>query len=347
MRLVTRLSLAPALLAGLAAQGPPAGDHGPKFSVRSNLVFLPTRVQRKNGDTIYGLTADQFAVEDNGVRQTVQVEEEPDTLGLSLAVVVQCGRTAPAEFHKLRGLPAMIDAITGAAPHEVAVISYGEQAYVLGDFSRSSGAMRGALLKLKPCGDYHAAAIDAVEYATGLLRARPRRYRRAILLVGEARDHGSRARLDDVAAELGVTDTVIYTVAFSPTRDEFIDGFRNHPPKAPPAAPAAASETNYTDHPPSFELPPEFLMLVNALRRNTAFELASLSGGEYINFTTQRGFDDALDRISNQIHNYYLLSFALPPGAKPSLHMLKVRVPGHPDAVIQTRRNYWSGILGR
>jgi hypothetical protein len=30
-----------------------------------------------------------------------------------------------------------------------------------------------------------------------------------------------------------------------------------------------------------------------------------------------------------------------------SIHALRVRVTDHPDAVIQTRKNYWSGILER
>ena len=335
--------LALSLAGGSAAQEPAP----PKFTVRTNLVFLPTRVQQKNGDTIYGLKPEQFLVEDNGVRQNVKVDDDPDTSGLSLAIVIQCGRSAVSEFHKLSGLGSLVEAITGGAPHEVAVISFGEQPYLLGNFSKSSGAMRDALGKLKTCGDYHAASIDAVDYAIQLLKARPNHNRRAILLMGETRDHGSRAKLHDVIAELGVTDTVIYTVAFSPARDEFIDGFRDHPPKAPPAHASSGDAPNYVDHPPLFAFPPELEMLINALRRNTASELASLSGGEYVNFTTQKGFDDALYRISNQIHNYYLLSFETPASAEPSLHTLRVRVRDYPDAMIQTRKNYWSGILER
>jgi VWFA-related protein len=350
MKLVTILAVVLALFSACSAgQESALGSDphaGAKFTVRANLVFLPTRVQKKNGDTIYGLKPEQFIVEDNGGRRSVQVDEDPDSSGLSLVVALQCGRSAVSEFHKLRGLTSMIDAITGGAPHEVSVISYGDQPYQLSGFSKSSGAVRIALTKLTSCGDYHAATIDAVDYAIRLLKDRPNHYRHAILLIGETRDHGSHAKLSDVVAELGVTDTVIYTVAFSPARDEFIDGFRNHPPKSPPAGRGSSEDRpDYTDHPPLFEWPPELMMLINALRRNTASELASLSGGEYINFTTQKGFENGLDRISNEIHNYYLLSFAPSTSSEPSLHTLRVHVPDYPDAVIQTRKNYWSGIL--
>lgn len=324
-----------------------------KFGVRSNLVFLPTRVETRKGETIYGLTSDQFVVEDNGVRQSIRVDE-PDSSGLSLVVVIQCSMSAPEEFSKLKGLGAMIEAIAGGAAHEVAVVSFGEQPYILSDFSRHSEPVRTALARLKPCGEYHAASIDAVSFAINMLKHRANHNRRAIVLVSETRDHGSRAKLNDVVAELGVTDTVIYSVAFSPTRDQFIDGFRQSPepvdppplpPKPTPQSDASPPDPNYVDHAPLFSWPPEFLLLVNALRRNAASGLASLSGGEYINFTTQKGFDNALARISNQIHNYYLLSFQPPSAdASPAVHNLRVRIPDHPEAVIQTRKSYWSGV---
>ena len=327
-----------------------------KFTTRSNLVFLPTRVQSRRGDTIYGIKPEQFVVEDNGVRQSVQVEEDPDSSGLSLVVAVQCSRSADSEFSKLKGLGAMIDGIVGDAPHEVSILSYGAGPRVLSGFSDSSDAVRLGLSRLKPCDDYGAAAIDTVYSAIDMLKRRPNHYRRAILLIGETRDHGSRSKLHEVVAELGITDTVIYTVAFSPVRDDFIQGFRygDHPPPVPALAqPSASAEAKtsappddepYVEKPPLFELPPQLMLVVNALRRNTSSELASLSGGQYINFTTQRGFEEGLQRISNQIHNYYLLSFKPASAAAFGLHSLRVRVPDYPNAVIQTRKSYWTGI---
>src|SRR5215472_5797057 len=73
---------------------PQNDDEKYKYSVRSNLVLLPTRVQRRNGETIYGLKPEQFIVEDNGVPQQVHLEEEPEVTGLSLVVAVQCSRFA-------------------------------------------------------------------------------------------------------------------------------------------------------------------------------------------------------------------------------------------------------------
>ncbi|MCC6587010.1 MAG: VWA domain-containing protein [Bryobacterales bacterium] len=326
--------------------------------------MLPTRVETKAGETVYGLTADQFIVEDNGVRKLVRVEENPESTSISLVIAIQCGRSAAEEFGKLKGLATMIDAIVGAAPHEVAVVVYGERPWLLSDFSDRSETTRTALSRLKSCGDYHAASIDAVSYSLNLLRRRSNRYRRAILLIGEQRDHGSVSKLPEVVTELGTTDTVIYSVAFSPTKSQFLRELRYGPNGSPKSDPPIVYPTpraavtgkdvplpseqiegpHYTDHAPRFQIPPLLMLAINALRANTASEIATLSGGEHLSFVTASGLEKALHRISNQIHNHYLLSFQPTSTVKPASHAIRVRVIGRPDAVIQTRKSYWSGV---
>ena len=105
------------------------------------------------------------------------------------------------------------------------------------------------------------------------------------------------------------------------------------------------SEPVYTEHPPALVMPPEVQLLANAMKPNAASELAGLSGGEYMSFATQRGFEQGLQGIANQIRDYYVLSFKPSAGPGLSLHSLRVRVAGYPDAVIQSRRSYWAGIF--
>ena len=97
---------------------------------------------------------------------------------------------------------------------------------------------------------------------------------------------------------------------------------------SPPPDPAP----QYTETPPILLLPPQIELIINSLKANTASELASLSGGEYINFATQRGFEDGPQRISNHIHDYYLLSFK--PSSPPALsfHTLKARLAARAQA---------------
>jgi len=57
------------------------------------------------------------------------------------------------------------------------------------------------------------------------------------------------------------------------------------------------------------DLTPLFVMSREALRENVPHTLAELTGGQYINFTTAKGFDKGVYDLTNQLHNEYRLSF--------------------------------------
>jgi VWFA-related protein len=307
---------------------PPSGDQNYTLRTQSNIVLVPTSVQTKKGEMIYGLKAPQFVVEDNGVPQTIHLDEDTDVLGLSLVVVVQCSRSAGWEFAKFDGLPAMIDDLAGGAPREVAIVTYESAPLLLGKFSSSPDAMSRALSQLTPCDGPGAATFDAVRYATKLLAARDDHNRHAILLISETRDHGSEAKPAEVVAALGRSNVVVDSVAFGPGKTEVLNDLKYGGGSGPLGL---------------------LVMAVEALRKNVAHELAALSGGEYINFTTQKGFDAGLHQLANHIHNYYLLSFQPQTAAngEPSsgMHRIRVHVPDYPDARMRFRESYFSGEL--
>jgi VWFA-related protein len=324
------LALSPAIPAVAQAPQQPSSPADQTYTLRSqaNVVLVPTTVQTKKGDMLYALKPEQFVVEDNGVPQTIHLDEDTDSLGLSLVVVVQCSRSAGWEFTKMDGLGTMIDGLAGGAPREVAVVTYESAPLLLGRFSSSPEAMGRALGQLTPCDGSGAATLDAVRYAAKLLAARDDHNRHAILLISETRDHGSEAKPAEVIAALGRTNTVVDSVAFGPGKTEILNDLKYGGGSGPVGL---------------------LVMAVEALKKNTAHELAALSGGEYINFTTQKGFDEGLHQLTNHIHNYYLLSFqphAEANGApSPGMHRIRVRIPDYPDARVRFRESYFSGEL--
>ena len=300
------------------------------YTLRSqaNVVLVPASVRTKKGDVIYALKATQFVVEDNGVPQEIHLDEDTDSLGLTMVVLVQCSRAAVMEFARLAGLGTMVDSVVGGAPRQIAVASYGKEATLLGEFSSEPDATSAALGHLEPCDDPQAATLDAVAWASALLDERKDHNRHAILLISETRDHGSHKKPDDVIASLGRTNTVVDAVSFSPGKTEILNDLRYGGGSGPIGL---------------------MVMAVNAAKKNAPRTLAELSGGEYVNFTTQKGFDNSLHQLGNRIHNYYLLSFTPQAAANgeptPGLHNLRVRVPDYPDARIGSRQSYFSGSL--
>jgi VWFA-related protein len=306
----------------------PIPDQTYTLRTQANVVLVPTTVQTSKGDIIYDLKPEQFVIEDNGVPQTVRLDQDTDSVGLSLVVVVQCSRSAGWEFTKLDGLGTMIEDLAGGAPREVAFVTYESAPLLLGKFSSSPDAMSRALSQLTPCDGPDAATLDAVRYATKLLAARDDHNRHAILLISETRDHGSEAKPAEVIAALGRTNTVVDSVAFGPGKTEILNDLKYGGGSGPIGL---------------------LVMAVEALKKNAAHELAALSGGEYINFTTQKGFDAGLHQLTNHIHNYYLLSFqphAEANGApSPGMHRIRVRIPDYPNAKVRFRESYFSGEL--
>lgn len=304
-------------------QTPPQPDTPYSLSTESNLVFVPTEVRTKRGELIFGLKANQFVLEDSGKQQQIHLEEDLGNDGLSLVVVAQCSGAAAEELQKLRGLPTMLDALTGGAPHEIAVVTYGDDPTLVGDFTADPNVLSTGLAEIKPCDETHVRTFDAVAYANSLLDRRPASMRHAILLLSETRDHGSHTDAKQLIASLGRSNTVVDAVAFSPGRDEVLEELK---------------------HGGGGGILEIFLLALNSLRKNAAHELAILSGGEYSNFTSQKGFDQSLNRLANRIHNFYNLSFQPPASStEPGFHPLRVTVPDYPDAVIRARRSYWSG----
>lgn len=306
-----------------------AQNSGYTLRTQSNLVLVPTTVETKSGQVLYTLKANQFVVEDDGVPQKINLDQDTDSLGLSLVIVVQCSRSAGFEYGKLSGLNTMIDAMVGGAPHEVAVVEYGGKPVLVDGFTHNPDHTTSALSRIQPCdNDPDASTYDAVSYATGMLEARNDHNRHAILLISETRDHGSTTKPAQVIAMLGRTNTVVDSVAFGPGKTEVLNDLRYGGGSGPIGL---------------------LIMAVNALKKNAAHTLAALSGGEYINFTTQKGFEQGLNRLTNHIHNYYLLSFEPQTGANgepsPGMHRIRVRVPDYPDARVRFRESYFAGQL--
>jgi hypothetical protein len=71
---------------------------------------------------------------------------------------------------------------------------------------------------------------------------------------------------------------------------------------------------------------PWIMTAVNGMRRNASSELATLSGGEYTNFVTQKGLEQALSDVANHIHDHYELSFQPPAASRYGFHTLCVMV---------------------
>jgi cobalamin biosynthesis Co2+ chelatase CbiK len=227
----------------------------------------------------------------------------------------------------------MLQPLLAQPETKVAIVAFDSQIHAVENFTSNENAVSRDLEGLQ-AGDGGAAILDAVNYSVKLLDGVPKNRKRVLLLISETRDHGSHsATIDDVIKALGNSNIVVYTLAFSPAKSNVLDTLRgNNNPDLHP------EQTEVHEGP---DLLAPFLLAAQAMRKNTAKAIASLSGGEYQMFDSAKGFDARMTDFDNHVHSRYLLSFQ-PSQPHPGLHRLSVRLKEPGDATVLARTSYWA-----
>jgi VWFA-related protein len=310
--------------------GPAAVPQEPTFNAQANVVMVPTLVRDASGNLVYGLQAKDFIIEDDGIEQVPYLDEAPEVGPVSLMIAVQCGRRAKREFDRMRGLPAMLEPVLSQPDTETALVFFDSKLTLARDFTTNSELIEGDLKNLH-AGDNGAAILDAVAYSVKLLNKRPQGRRRLLLLISENRDHGSRfAKLDDVVKLIGVTNTAVYALPFSPSLSQVLDTERG----------SNRDEAGWGAQP---NVQGVLLMARAAMKKNTPRAIASMSGGEYELFASRKSFETKMNSSANHVHGRYLLSFE-PRSPRPGLHQIRVRLKDPVrDETVLFRNNYWAG----
>lgn len=325
------------LVVALTLAGIKAHPQETTLRTQTNVVLIPALVKDSHGETVYGLGAKDFIVEDDGVEQPVRLDEAPEGQPISLVVAVQTGRRAGYEFPRERGLSAMLDPIfapnSGAlASARVALVEFDSQVRLAQEFTDNEAAIEEGLKNVQP-GDDGAAILDAITLSVNLLKQEPAGHLRVLLLISETRDHGSRNKIQAVVAHIGQANVLMYALAFSPSLSNILDTERgnNNPDLHPEQA----------EMQPSPDLLAPFLLTVQAMRKNIPRTVASMTGGEYGLFATHKKFDLHMTDFTNHLHSRYLLSIA-PKDPQAGLHQLRVRLKQPGKNSILARTNYWA-----
>ncbi|MDE3201592.1 MAG: VWA domain-containing protein [Acidobacteriota bacterium] len=290
--------------------------------VTTNEVLVPTLVEKKNGDIIYGLRQKDFILEDNGAPQKIRVQEEMDTAPVALVIAVQEGGASALEFDKVSKLGPLLDMFMTDRRSEAALVGFAKQPYLLQDFTQSKEELGKDLQELQPGGG-GAAILDTVSYAVDLLETQPKNYRRVLLLISEERDHGSKhTRPEELVQKIGRSDVLVLSVAFSPSRAEFTHDLTDN-------------GDNRT-----LNMVNSLAMIVKAFKKNVAKQIALMSGGEYTTFTNGERFQMRVLDAAKHMRNRYLITFS-PSNPIPGLHTIRVRTVEDYGARIVARDNYW------
>jgi VWFA-related protein len=294
---------------------------------QSNIVFVPVLVKDPAGQIVYGLTAGDFVVEDDGVAQNVHLDDALDVPPLSMVIAIQKGRRANYEFDRIRALATMLEPLFANGLTKAALVEFDGGVKTVRDFTGDFNLIEKDLDHLQP-GDSGAAILDAAFLSEKLLERTPDGSQRVLLLISETRDHGSafRKSVDEVVRALGNKNTVVTTLAFSPSMSNILDTGRGKNKNEMKAAP---------------DLLAPFKMGAAALKKNTPRTLAAMTGGEYEPFTSERSFEARMLAFTNHLESRYQLSIQ-PKNPHPGLHQIRVRLKNAANDIVLARTSYWA-----
>jgi VWFA-related protein len=308
------------------------------LTVTSTLVVVPTLVRTPDGNLLHTLSAQDFKLLDNGVEQTISIEES-EHQPVAIVVLLQIGGAGSRQFPSYTKLPTMLDYLAGNSAHKFALVTFDSQPEEEWSFTSNAVELKDGFSHPE-AGDHGAALFDAIDHGIDMLQQQPPNTRRILVLLSQPQDAGSHADVEDVDRRLGENNITIYSITFSPEKTWLKDQFdptKPHPEEPPYKVTEQLPAVLHT-----FNLSRPLGVAMRAMQTNAAAEVASLSGGESFPFSDKKSLEQQFSVVANHIPNRYLLTFR-PTSTEAGFHTLQVQVQNHPELNISARTGYWSG----
>jgi VWFA-related protein len=348
-RLVVALPIVGLLCIQVGAQEPAKQD-----PEESDLIIIknvkavqaPVTVLDRDGDVVNNLTVLDFQLLDNGKPQ--KITEDFATHPLSLVVVVQANSAVEKIIPQVQKIGSVFDNLIGENG-ELALVAFDHRIQTISGFTSDPAKITDAFKKLKP-GSSTAKLNDATMEGINMLRNRPQDRKRVMLIISEDRDNGSGMHVRDVMDAQEFANVEIYSVNMSHLVTSLTKpADANRPDPIPPGGTWLPAGTIMT---PTLQLQqgqdgnwvPMFTEIFKAVKgifiQNPLTVFTRYSGGRQYSFMTQRGLEQAVAKIGNDLHSQYLLTYVPNDSDESGFHNIKVIVD-KPDLKIYTRDGYW------
>ncbi len=341
--------LSVALLCGILLAQEPAQDK--TFRATVNVVVAPTVVTDKQGRYVLGLKPSDFRLYDNEKLQDIKVDEvfQP----LSLVVVVQADTAMEMALPKIKKISSLLTTLITGQEGEVAILAFDHRMQPMQEFTNDPDKLKAALERIRPGGQY-SRMKDAVREGVRMLARRPRDQRKVILLISETRDKSSAGKTREVLADTQLQNVTVYTInvnrlvsslsARTPVpRPDPIPAGGRHVPAAVANTPSSTAQFGM----PTGNVLPLFAEIFKDVRdvfvSNPAEVFTRYTGGREFSFVSQKDLENALQAVSEDLHNQYMISYNPDNKLEGGYHEIRV-ITTHQDGPgwkIRTRPGYW------
>jgi Ca-activated chloride channel family protein len=296
------------LAASLSGQAPPAAAPAPQqpaavFRTGADVVTVDASVQRERRP-VAGLTAADFELLDNGVKQDVSdVTYEKLPIDVTFVLDVSASVTGAALDELRRALRQVRTDLTAA--DRLRLLAFNMRVRRLVDFTQPSADVDLALGALRPGGS--SAVFDALAVALASADAPGRR--RLIVLFSDGQDSSSISDADALLEVARRSTPTIATILASPLLERPASLLRSH------ASLASATIEGLSDR------------------------LAAETGGMVTSVKTGENLTSKFRRMVQDFRSSYVLFFTPSGVERAGAHTLEVRV-NRPGVEVRARRGY-------
>jgi VWFA-related protein len=281
----------------------------PVFGVRVESVYVDAFVTR-DGQTVRGLTAADFELEDDGVVRPVELVSGDQ---LPLLAVLAFDSSASVAGPKVAALQAAGAAFLDGLrpPDEAALLTFNEEVRWGSPPTPAKARVRDALAVIQPRGG--TAVLDALYAAVSLPESRARSL---VVLFSDGEDNMSWLNEAQVKAVAERSNALVHVVGIARPYVRPVQG----------GALSGQSFRAATEDPHD-----------RGLR-----QIAEATGGRFWTAESPDRLRQTFAAIAEAMGHRYVLRFEPQSGRKPGWHRLELKLRGKPGR-IEARRGYWVG----
>jgi len=343
---------------GAEVQQPPRNTQA-KVKVQVALVNTPVTVRDGRGDMVHDLEAHDFHITDNGVAQQIShfdLGGDP----ISLVILVETSSRIAPLLPEMRKTGILFTQTVMGPTGEASVVAFNDSVDKLQDFTTNGDLIENTIAHLGQ-GTSGSKLYDAMAVGVEMLSGRPQATadkpgrRRVLMILSEATDAGSEAKLGEVLRQAQLANVTIYSVGLSTTRAELQAKPKDTRPQItppgtfplPPQPGVPQTPTSEENRYGNIDLMALAVWAVQHIHdqvKDHALEVAATAtGGAHLSTFKDRSIEKAIDEIGGELHSQYTISYAPTGSDAAGYHEIKVNVVrnGAKNLKVRARPGYY------
>jgi len=332
----------------------------PAIAVEVKTVSVLATVRDKHGKIISNLTKDDFQLDEDGRPQTINYFAHESDLPLRLGLLVDTSLSQRRVLDQERSASySFLDKLLRQDKDLAFVIHFDREVELLQDFTPSRPQLQAALQKLstpqfdggsgstsggggggngggggggRSRGSHGGGTLlyDAIFLASDELMSK-QQGRKALIILSDGVDHGSRETMAEAIATAQRSDTIIYSILFADEEENYSRpggfGMGGH-------GGGMGGGRGGGRYPPQ-EQRPDGKKILEQISKET--------GGRMFKVTKKETVDAIYAEIEEDLRNQYSLAYTPDKGNTVGYHKIHLAVGKQKDLVVQARDGYYFG----